>query len=204
MGRVMLIVVEGVLEAPAARRLLDAAGWDHTGVEPLVQGGSVAFWENAPRYNEAAKHVGPVLGLTDLDTHPCASGLIGERLRAACHPSFLLRIAVRELESWLLADAPAWARYLGVSEALVPSRPDVLEDPKQSLVNLVRRSRKRGIREDIVPEAGRPGPVGPGYTPRMSEFIARHWVPERAAQRSPSLARALSALERAKAASARG
>jgi hypothetical protein len=51
----------------------------------------------------------------------------------------LLRAVVREIESWLLADASGISRFLGVSVSLVPRDPESLKDPKQSLVNLARR-----------------------------------------------------------------
>jgi hypothetical protein len=137
-----------------------------------------------------------VLGLTDLDAHPCPSALILEKLGASVHSRFLLRIQVRELESWLLADSFAWAAFLKVSEASLPRDPDLLTDPKQALVNLVRRSNKKQIREDIVPRIGSHGVVGPGYSTQIGMFIADCWSPTRAAERSPSLMRALRALRK--------
>ncbi|MDX1973883.1 MAG: DUF4276 family protein [Candidatus Sumerlaeia bacterium] len=200
MGQVYLALVEGVLEEPLARRLLNEVGIDAEKTTIVVAGGCGPFWERAPSFNQAAKHIGYVLGLTDLDNHPCPVGLIAQKLNGPRHPQFVLRIQVRELESWLLADAKAWAKYLKVPEAIVSKAPDDLTDPKQELVNLVRRCRKKQILEDIVPEQGTPRVVGPGYTIRISEFIADHWSPRRGAQRSPSLKRALEALERVAAA----
>jgi hypothetical protein len=191
---VVLVVVEGHLEEHVAARLLGSVGLPVEGVTFRNMRGNRSFWREARRFNEAARNTGLVLGLTDLDGHPCAGGLIRVRLESKRHPNFLLRIPVRELESWLLADARAWARFLGVAEAAVPRDPDGLPDPKQSLVNLVRRSRARALVADIVPEPGRPGPVGPGYTTRMTEFVAVYWDPDRASANSPSLFRALRAL----------
>jgi hypothetical protein len=201
MGLIHLAFVEGVLEEPLARRLLSEVGIDAEQLNIVVAGGCGPFWERAPSFNQAAKHLGFVLGLTDLDDHPCPSGLIAGKLREPRHPQFVLRIHVRELESWLLADSKAWVSYLKVAEAVVPKEPDALPDPKQALVNLVRRCKKKSIVDDIVPEPGTPRVVGPGYTTRINEFIANHWNPRRGAERSPSLKRALEALERAAAAS---
>lgn len=200
MGRFHLAFVEGALEEPMARRLIAEVGIDAEELTLIVAGGCGPFWERASRFNAAAKHLGFVLGLTDLDHHPCPSGLIAEELSEPIHPRFVLRIQVRELESWLLADPKAWASYLKVSEASVPKDPDALEDPKQALVNLARRCNRKRIRDDIVPEQGTPRVVGPGYTPRITEFITDHWSPRRAADRSPSLKRALLALEKVAAA----
>lgn len=195
MALLQLALVEGTLEEPMMRRLLAEVGVDGEELSLYVAGGSGRFWELAPKYNEAAKQGCSVFGLTDLDDNPCPSGLIAERLSGPLHPRFVLRIQVRELESWLLADPKAWAGYLKVSEATVPKEPDALKDPKRALVNLARRCNKGSIRADIVPEPGTPRVVGPGYTTRISEFITKHWSPSRAAERSPSLKRALAALE---------
>lgn len=197
MASVRLIVAEGELEAVAAIRILEAIGLRYDD-PPLVQGGTDAFWKNAPRYNRAAAHLGLVLGLTDLEQHSCAPALIAKKVGERLHPNFLLRIQVRELESWLLADATGWARFLNVSEALVPKAPDELPDPKRALVTLARHCRRRSLTEDLVPEEGRPATVGPGYTPRVAEFIRKTWEPHRAAERSPSLRRAIAALQRAR------
>ncbi|MEQ8822726.1 MAG: DUF4276 family protein [Sumerlaeia bacterium] len=196
MARFHLALVEGLLEEPMARRLMAEAEIETDGLGLIVAGGCDPFWQRAPNYNKAAEHVGYVFGLSDLEQHSCPSGLIAEKMPGKLHPRFVLRIQVRELESWLLADPEAWAAYLKVSAGLVPKDPDTLPDPKRALVNLVRRCRKKSLREDIVPEEGKPRVVGPGYTTRIGDFITEHWNPSRAAQRSPSLKRALLALER--------
>lgn len=195
---ISLVVVEGYLEEPAARRLLDTSGISYNESNILVMRGSSTFWANAPRYNRASQHLGYILGLTDLDDNECPSGLITEHLGKELHQNFLLRVQVRELESWLLADAAGLSRFLSVSEGLMPPRPDELPDPKQALVNIARRSQKSRIVTELVPEVGRRGLVGTGYTATISDFILNHWNPNRAAKRSPSLARALAALKRIK------
>ena len=163
---------------------------------PIVKHGSPLFWQIIARYNDAARSRGPVFCLTDLDNNPCPSGLIAKHLPRGRNPGLLLRIAVRELESWLLADAKALAAFLGLSEAAIPREPDELADPKQALVNVARRVRKVALREALVPEDGTSAKVGPDYVGEMGHLIADHWDPARAASRSPSLARAREALAR--------
>ena len=63
-------------------------------------------------------------------------------------------MVVRELESWLLADAAGLAAYLGLPRAVVPSQPESVGDPKLALVNLARRSRRTRLRDSIVPYQG--------------------------------------------------
>ena len=49
-------------------------------------------------------------------------------------------------------------------------------DPKTTLINLARRSRRRAIREGIVPREGSGGRVGSGYPGRLIEFVALVFV----------------------------
>jgi hypothetical protein len=135
-----------------------------------------------------------VIALTDLESEPCPSGLIERHLPGGPHRDFVLRIAERTLESWLLADSAALAKFLRISEALVPSDPEAPAKPKQTLVNLARRSPVRVLREDLVPQQDSRGLVGRGYTPRMTEFITKYWRPLEASRRSQSLRKALSAI----------
>ncbi len=107
-----------------------------------------------------------------------------------------LRIAVRAIEAWLLADTEGIADFIGVSRRRVPHDPEALDDPKRSLVELARSSRRREIREDFVPRDGSGRRVGPAYTARMIEFASIRWRLNEAAQRSPSLRRSLEAVQR--------
>lgn len=108
-----------------------------------------------------------------------------------------LRVIVRELEAWLLADPMRISRFLSVAAAEVPTDPDTIPDPKRAMVELARRSRRRAIREDMVPHIGSGQPVGPAYTSRMIEFIQDSnagWRPDVAALNSNSLQRCISAI----------
>ena len=66
-------------------------------------------------------------------------------------PKLLIRLAVLEIESWILADRRAMARWLGVPERVVSRVPESLNDPKRELVQLASRSRNRSLREAIAP-----------------------------------------------------
>jgi hypothetical protein len=98
---------------------------------------------------------------------------------------------VREVESWLLADRRGIAAFLGVSEALVPREPEALLDPKETLVNLARRSRRSKIRELMLPPQGSSHPIGPGYSLALEEFARGRWDVAAAAERADSLRRCL-------------
>lgn len=190
-----LIATEGHLEEPVARKLfsvLRVSDRDAVYVRPRG-----SFWVRVPKYNEAARHGGLVLGLADLETHPCPSGLIAEHLPHGKHPQFVLRIAERMLESWLLADGDSLAGFLKVAASVLPRDPEAEEHPKRTLVNLARRSPDRSIRDDLVPEEGSKGVSGPGYRLRMAEYVDQRWQPLAAARRSQSLRRAIAAIKKA-------
>lgn len=191
---VRVIVVEGTLEVPAALKMLQDLDLDEGAPEPIDKRGRDAFWRDIGRYNQAAQ-VAPVFALADLERQPCATALLAASLPSGRHPNLVLRLAVRMLESWLLAHTDALAQFLTISAALIPRDPDQEEHAKRTLVNLARRSRSRRIREDLVPEPATSAVVGKNYTPRMTEFIRNQWRPLEAQRRSPSLRRALSALQ---------
>lgn len=148
-------------------------------------------------YNNSARFRHWVV-LLDLDTDfPCAGLAIRTWLENPS-PLMCLRVAVREIESWLLADSERIASFLRIRQSLVPRNPDDLDDPKLALINLARRSVSRAIREDMVPRDGAGQSEGPAYTSRIVQFARADsgWRPEIAAQFSPSLARCLVALRR--------
>lgn len=132
----------------------------------------------------------PVLVLIDLDDVACAVALKQLWLSRNTPENLLFRIAVRESESWVLADREAWAAYTKIPLAKLVSVPDDLSDPKQCLLNLVRRHASGFCKADMLPEKGSKAKVGTGYNTRLRDFVLNHWSPERASLHSPSLARA--------------
>jgi hypothetical protein len=114
----------------------------------------------------------------------CAPELVSQ-LVVNAPARFRLQIAVRKLESWLLADSEGIGAMLGVLPRLVPTSPDSLDDPRKALLALARRSRKGRVHRDFLPAPS--ARVGPGYTGRLIEFALRDWNPDKARRRSPSL-----------------
>ena len=106
------------------------------------------------------------------------------------------RVAVRQIEAWLLADSERLARFLSIAIARVPVDPEALDNPKETLVNLARHSRRRDIREDMVPRPRSGRSVGAAYTSRLIEFAETQWRPEIAAERADSLRRCRIRIER--------
>jgi hypothetical protein len=134
----------------------------------------------------------PVVLLTDLDVRNCASELkldwFGER---ALPEALKFRVAVREVEAWLLADRRGFASYLGISEARVPREPEAIADPKQAIVRLAARAR-REIRDAICPEPRSKSKQGLGYNSTLVPFVSDRWSVSYAADHSRSLSKAIS------------
>lgn len=137
--------------------------------------------------------------LTDLDNTECAPQLIknwfgSTDADSAVPPNVIFRIAEKEIESWLIADRPEFASFLGISKDNFAIDPDSLPDPKQHLLNIIRLKGRRKYHRDMLP--GENARIGPMYNPKLSEFVNMYWNPERAKLYSQSLRRALAALDR--------
>jgi hypothetical protein len=151
--------------------------------------------KNIKAYNNAAKH-GYYFVVTDLDTkYACAPLLIKDWLPVPRNDQLLFRVAVREVESWLLGDKKNFATFFSIRQELIPSMPDTLKDPKHTVIALVKKSRKRSIREAIVPLDDYAS-IGPGYNLVFQDYIQNHWDITTACQHSPSLDRAMQALNK--------
>lgn len=183
--------VEGIVDEAVLRRI-----WTEVGIEAAVvyvASGKHRLVQRLPGFNQAAKWSRWSV-LIDLDHDaPCAVAFC-RRLLADPAPQFCLCVVVREVESWLLADRAGMARFLGVAITQLPTEPETLDQPKQLIVNLARRSRRRDIRAGMVPRAGSGRDVGPAYAALMIEFATAEWLPARAAQHATSLRRCLDRL----------
>ena len=136
-----------------------------------------------------------VFMLTDLDSpQDCPPRLIQSWIKGTLSPGFFFRVAVMEVESWIMADRIGFADFLSIPPHRIPSPTDDILNPKEFLVSLARRSRKKAIREGLVPMSGANISVGIEYNALLSEFVREHWNLERAATVSPSLKRTLDRL----------
>jgi hypothetical protein len=80
-------------------------------------------------------------------------------------------------------------RELVGKKGVLPGAPDVLPDPKQTLLGLGKNAPK-SVRDDLIKTIDGQLRQGVGYNARLTHWINTAWSPERAAERSPSLARA--------------
>ena len=191
----MYFAVEGETDVPIAERMLRLIAVEP--VRTLVAGGKSKLDSKIPGLNRSGANLNWLI-MRDLDhDESCPPELI-RRLLSGNSPSsrVSIRVPVRAVESWILADVDGFSQEFSVGRNHVPSRPDDLESPKRELVDLCRRSRRSEIKAAMVPRSSGGRLVGPEYANRISAFVRRRWDPERAAHRSPSLCRALVALRK--------
>lgn len=187
------VAVEDPLSEAVLKRLLQHVGRGYELGAVYGRSGNGYLRTRMSGWNHAARRC-PFLLLTDLDNADCAPGLVNLWLPAPKHPNLLFRVAVREVESWLLADRENFAAFLSCSADRIPHNPDSLPDPKKALIALARRSRSREIRSRLVPRSGSTAIQGPDYNACLGEFVARGWDADVAGLRSESLARTLARL----------
>ncbi len=175
-------------------KIMSASGQKYTVAVRYNSGGYGWIKRRIGGFNHAAKGM-PYFVLTDLDRSECAPVLIRGWLGVPRHPNLLFRVAVREVESWLLGCRESFAAFLGVLSDRIPANVDEIQNPKEFVVSLARRSRRKDLRMDLVPQEGSTARVGPNYNGRLLYFVERHWEPAVAGQNSPSLRRTIEALE---------
>jgi hypothetical protein len=182
---VFTCAVEGKTDAALIGRLVREAG----AVLGDIHQGKGRPWvlKQLQGYNAAARRQ-PWVVLVDLDQDDCAPSLKKISLPDPA-PLMCFRVAVREIEAWLLADREALASFLAVDLTKLEINPELLGDPKETLIALARYSRKPSLRREMVPLPGSGNRVGPGYASRLIDFIQDHWRPEVAAANSDSLRR---------------
>ncbi|HTU11182.1 MAG TPA: hypothetical protein VMG08_09825 [Allosphingosinicella sp.] len=140
----------------------------------------------------AASTYSPWLVFRDLDAAPCAPALLEKILPERDeYPNLLLRIVVREVESWIIADRTNLAQFLGVSLTKIPLDPESLAHPKEAMILLANQTRHRKIRDGLVPRGGSGASVGPEYNSILEAYIWDKWSIEGAAANAPSLSRLL-------------
>ena len=165
---------------------------------PAITGGYGAIKSKCEAFLNMARAGIHTLILTDLDTAECACALIRDWFAIPQNDALdlpspcIFRVAIREVEAWIIADHAAWAEYIGIPAANFLREPDQLDDPKGHLLNIIRRKGTKKFHREMLPQ--RAAHIGPRYNEVLCDFVESLWEPERAAIRSPSLDRALKAL----------
>ena len=188
------LVVEDALSLGLMERIMVHTGRSYSVLRPLVERGVGNIRKSVPKYLTASRAL-PHVVLVDLDQSACAVQLRQQWGLAALPKPLLFRVAVRESEAWVLADRDGFAAFAGIPVNKVPSAPESLADPKQELINLVRRSRNKRLAAEVVPAQGSAVSIGPLYNERLGQFVRECWDVDAAMTRSPSLARTFARLQ---------
>ena len=191
------IAIEDDLSDAVIRKILTQSESSFEIANSYTRGGFGYLKKHINSFNNAAKTT-PFLVLTDLDTAECPPALIKEWLPYPKHPNLIFRVAVREVEAWLLADNAGFAKYIGIQKDKVPHDVEAIADPKQTLVNLTRKSRNKKLREAIVPRTGNQAKQGPDYNGSLIPLGTNHWNIKEAMKNSLSLKKAVDAIKRLK------
>jgi hypothetical protein len=164
---------EGMIDAAVARRLIC-----HVGAEPGLERpahGKHKLDPNISRYRRAATHGHPWLILRDLDRDAACASELMERLGIENTFDFCFRIAVREIESWLIADRYNLSQLLRIPVGKIESDPENLSNPKRHIIDLARSSRSRSIRDALVPDERAGQEQGPEYAALITHFARSDW-----------------------------
>lgn len=148
---------------------------------------------NVQAFNNAAA-VTPHLLMTDLDVAACAPELINEWIGGALHPNFIFRVAVREVEAWLLADIQNFADFLSLAPMAIPANIEAVAKPKEEIIRLAALSPDAEIRDNLVPRPGSTATTGRLFTRSLVGYTNSLWDIDAAADNADSLKRALKAL----------
>ncbi len=184
----LYLATEDVLSEAVADRLVEEEGGWRVAVR-LGRRGSGYLKKNLAKFVNMS-YVFPVFLLTDLDRCQCPAGLINHwRGNLEFPERMLFRIAVREVEAWLLADREGFARFSGVPLHRIPENPELLDNPKETLLHLVRHYGRRPVKTDILPPEGSTARVGPAYNQVLCTFVQQSWSSQRAREGSESLRR---------------
>jgi len=187
-----LTIVEDSLSEMVVRKICSGLDIDPGSIHGLQGVGYIK--SKIRKFNYSANSL-KILVLADLDNRNlCPADLISAWIGPTVNPGMLFRFAVVEIESWLLADRDRIAEFLNVSPNLIPSSPDVLDDPKQKLIEIAKRSHSREIKSCLVPDQSGTAKVGKEYNLAMKKFVEFYWQPETAERNSPSLLRSRNAI----------
>ena len=192
------VLVEGRLDSAVLHRLLHDAGHARGNVYGLKGCGYIRS-----KLSSFAASTGPSFALAAMvdlmDTGSSCCADVRRTWLPHAAPCVVFRVVRRETESWLMADRDGFARFARIPLSKIPTRPEDLNDPKRTLVNLCRSYSKPSVRSRVVPALRSTATEGREYNDCLSEFVRDSWDPARAALTAESLHRArvaLLALER--------
>ena len=190
----ILVVVEDELSAAIVNKLVSDSRRDINIARIVNERGNGSIKNGIDKY-KSASHVLPHIILTDLDRVECPPKLL-ENWNAVNLPNrILFNVAVKEVEAWLLADREGISEFLDIALNKIPRYPEEEQDPKLTLINLSRKSRRRRLAIEMTPEVGSSAQIGPLYNQRLIEYVNDKWDINRAKALSNSLDRIVNRLD---------
>lgn len=192
MRQLVLVGEDGLCCALGERLLAHALpGWAMA-TAPVDKQGVTKLVPELERYAKVAKNkFGPaVVCIADTDGQ-CPVEWLAARLPKQVPERFLMRLAVAEAESWVMADHVNVQAHFRIPANKLSRAPDELADPKAALLQLLWRHAPGELKQDMVQGHVNPPRRGTGYNPHLRTFVTDHWDPAQAAKRSPSLQRAI-------------
>ena len=175
--------VEDRLSELVAKRLISEYAPNLEVSETLGLRGNRQLRQSLRQFNAIAIHQRPALIFTDLDRpRSCPPALLRNWMQGlAISSQLMIRVAVLEVEAWLLANRVSIAQWLSVSANRVPDNPESVVDPKRTLIELANHSSYRSLRAEIIPRRGNgTHQIGPGYNQSVGEFAVQRWNTEAA------------------------
>jgi hypothetical protein len=188
------LVFEDELQRSVLERLLQFSNRNYVIGHSFPGYGYGYIKKQISSFNHAAK-VMPYLVIVDLDDNICAPKLISEWLGDAIDPNLIFRIAVHDIEAWIIADKDNFANFFGLSNKLMKFNVEEIPRAKTCVLHLMQKSRKPSLRKDMLPMEGSTARIGPNYNLILSQFVKSDWKPDTAAKNSDSLRRAIQALK---------
>ena len=97
------VVVEDELSGAVMQRLIEASGRGFV-IDRLINARGYGQIKSGIEKFRSSSYALPHVILTDLDNYPCPPALLDNWGATELPPQCLVRIAVHEVEAWLLAD----------------------------------------------------------------------------------------------------
>jgi len=178
------LVVEDVIQEAVALKVVSAEKIPMAIHRTIGLHGTGFIDTNISRFARASSF-GLYVVIRDLDRNECPPALVRQLLGGHLPAGLLFAVAVREVEAWLMADGASFRRFFSVGK--VEDSPESIEEPKERVISLARKSHKRGIREGVAPKGS--AKVGELYDTFLLDYIKNHWQVGLARRKSPSLQR---------------
>lgn len=186
------LVYEDVLQRVTIEKILSSYFADKYQVSNYLPGRGFAWIKNNINSFNLASATATYLVVVDLDKDSCPPNKIHDWLTNPKNENLIFRIAVREIESWIVGDTKNFSKFLHLREKKLKRRVDSIANPKQYIFKLVTEANLKHLK-GICPKPG--ARIGPEYNDKLKRFVLNSWDPNLARENSPSLNRTIDRLK---------